>query len=84
VLETVPAVVVVLDAQGGVVELNRAGEELTGYSGEEIRGRKLWEAGLVPEESSPSRAKCSPVCVPAILRIAMRITGSPRTGGGGY
>ena len=50
VLETVPAVVVVLDAQGRVVELNRAGEELTGYSGEEIRGRKLWETGLVPEE----------------------------------
>ena len=49
-LETVPAVVVVLDAQGGVVELNRAGEELTGYSGEELRGRKLWETGLVPEE----------------------------------
>ena len=49
-LETVPAVVVVLDAQGRVVELNRAGEELTGYSGEEIRGRKLWETGLVPEE----------------------------------
>jgi PAS domain S-box-containing protein len=50
VLETVPAVVVVLDAQGGVVDLNRAGEELAGYSGEEIRGRKLWETGLVPEE----------------------------------
>ncbi len=49
-LETVPAVVVVLDAQGRVVELNRAGEELTGYSGEEIRGRELWETGLVPEE----------------------------------
>ena len=51
-LETVPAVVVVLDAQGRLVELNRAGEELTGYSGEElrIRGRKLWETGLVPEE----------------------------------
>ena len=52
-LETVPAVVVVLDAQGGVVELNRAGEELTGYSAEEIRGRKLWETGLVPEEEQP-------------------------------
>ena len=49
-LETVPAVVVVLDAQGRVVELNRAGEELTGYSGEELRGRELWETGLVPEE----------------------------------
>jgi PAS domain S-box-containing protein len=53
VLETVPAVVVVLDAQGRVVELNRAGEELTGYSGEEIRGRKLWETRLVPEEEQP-------------------------------
>ena len=40
----------VLDAQGRLVELNRAGEELTGYRGEEIRGRKLWETGLVPEE----------------------------------
>ena len=49
-LETVPAVVVVLDAQGRVVELNRAGEELTGYGGEELRGRELWETGLVPEE----------------------------------
>ena len=52
-LETVPAVVVVLDAQGRVVELNRAGEELTGYSSEEIRGRKLWETGLVPEDQQP-------------------------------
>ena len=49
-LETVPAVVVVLDAQGRVVELNHAGEELTGYSAQEIRGRELWETGLVPEE----------------------------------
>ena len=49
-LETVPAVVVVLDAQGRLVELSRAGEELTGYSAEEIRGRKLWETGLIPEE----------------------------------
>ena len=52
-LETVPAVVVVLDAQGRLVELNRAGEELTGYSAEEIRGRELWETGLVPEEEQP-------------------------------
>ncbi len=52
-LETVPAVVVVLDAQGRLVELNRAGEELTGYSAEEVRGRELWETGLVPEEEQP-------------------------------
>ena len=52
-LENVPAVVVVLDAQGCLVELNRAGEELTGYRAAEIRGRKLWETGLVPEEEQP-------------------------------
>ena len=52
-LENFPAVVVVLDAQGRLVELNRAGEELTGYSAEEIRGRKLWETGLVPEGEQP-------------------------------
>ena len=52
-LENAPAVVVVLDAQGRVVELNRAAVKLTGYSAEEIRGRKLWGTGLVPEEEQP-------------------------------
>jgi PAS domain S-box-containing protein len=39
VLETVAAVVVVLDARGRIVEFNRAAEELTGYASEEVCGR---------------------------------------------
>ena len=35
-IETVAAVVVVLDAQGRIVEFNRAAEALTGYASEEI------------------------------------------------
>ena len=50
VLETVAAVVVVLDAQGRIVEFNRAAQELTGYANEEVRGRVVWETGLVARE----------------------------------
>ncbi len=50
VLETVAAVVVVFDVQGRIVEFNRAAEELTGYSSEEVRGRVVWETGLIGQE----------------------------------
>ena len=50
VLETVAAVVVVLDAQGRIVEFNRAAEELTGYASEEVCGRVVCEAGLIARE----------------------------------
>jgi len=49
VLSTVAAVIVILDPQGRVVRMNRAGLELTGYTEEEIRGKVVWDV-LAPEE----------------------------------
>jgi two-component system CheB/CheR fusion protein len=42
--------VVVLDGAGHIVQFNRAAQELTGYSLEEARGRRLWDFLPIPEE----------------------------------
>jgi PAS domain S-box-containing protein len=52
-LETVAAVVVVLDTQGRIVKFNRAAEELTGYASEEVCGRVGWETGPIAHEEEP-------------------------------
>ncbi|HSN14164.1 MAG TPA: PAS domain S-box protein, partial [Anaeromyxobacteraceae bacterium] len=48
-LETVGALVVVLDREGGILRWNAACERATGYSREEMLGRPFWDL-LVPEE----------------------------------
>ena len=53
VIETVAAVVVVLDTQGRIVEFNRAAEELTGYASGEVCGRVVGETGLIAQEEEP-------------------------------
>ena len=50
VLDTVGAIVVVLDSGGRIVRLNRAGCVLTGYSEDEVIGKHVWDLLLVPEE----------------------------------
>jgi PAS domain S-box-containing protein len=45
-LDTVPALVVVIDGAGRIVLFNRACERVTGYRFEEVRGRTAWE--LIP------------------------------------
>ncbi|MBM4286158.1 MAG: PAS domain S-box protein [Deltaproteobacteria bacterium] len=42
-LDTVAALVMVLDHQGRIVAFNRTCQETTGYGLEEVRGRPLWE-----------------------------------------
>lgn len=54
--EAVGALVVVLDVDGRIVYWNRSCSELTGYALEEVRGRKLWDFVLVPEEVESVRA----------------------------
>lgn len=56
ILETVGALVMVLDQEGRIVRFNRACELTTGYALEEVRGRCLWEFFLLPEEAARSRA----------------------------
>jgi PAS domain S-box-containing protein len=50
VLETAGALVVVLDREGQILRFNRACEQTTGYSSEEVVGRYVWDLLLVPEE----------------------------------
>jgi PAS domain S-box-containing protein len=55
VLHTAASLVVILDQQGRIVRFNRACEQLTGYSIDEVKGRPLWELFLLPDEVSSSR-----------------------------
>jgi PAS domain S-box-containing protein len=44
------ALVVVLDAEGRIIHFNRACQELSGYSLEEVRGRRPWDFLILSEE----------------------------------
>jgi len=50
ILDTVGALVVVLDDEGRILRFNPACELITGYSAEEVRGRCIWDLFLLPEE----------------------------------
>ena len=50
ILDTVGALVVVLDQKGRILRFNRASELTTGYSLEEVRGKHIWDLFLLPEE----------------------------------
>ena len=52
ILDTVGALVVVLDHEGRIVRFNRACELTTGYSFDEVRGKCIWDLFLLPEEVS--------------------------------
>ena len=50
ILDTVGALVVVLDQEGRIIRFNRASELTTGYSLEDVRGKHVWDLFLPPEE----------------------------------
>ncbi|AUT03514.1 hypothetical protein CLI64_25640 [Nostoc sp. CENA543] len=56
VLNTVSALVIVVDSQGKIVRFNQACEQMTGYSFDEVRGRYFWNLFLVPEEVESVKA----------------------------
>jgi PAS domain S-box-containing protein len=51
VFQTVGAMVLVLDAQGRIVRVNRACEKVAGFSLDEIRSRTLWEVFPTPKDA---------------------------------
>jgi PAS domain S-box-containing protein len=53
ILDTVGALVVVLDRQGRIIQFNRACEELTGCSFVEAQGKAIWELFLAAEDVEP-------------------------------
>jgi PAS domain S-box-containing protein len=56
VLDTVDALIVVLDKQGRIVDFNRACEATTGYASGEVQGRPFWDIFLLPEETGSVKA----------------------------
>ena len=56
ILETIGALVVVLDRQGRIVFFNKACEALTGFGFEELEGAYVWDRLLVEEEIEPVKA----------------------------
>ncbi len=59
VLETVGALVVVLDHEGHIIGFNRASEVLSGYSFDEVRGKPFFDLLLAPEDVDKVRAAFS-------------------------
>jgi two-component system sensor histidine kinase/response regulator len=53
VLDTLSALVIVLDSEGRIVRFNHACEEMTGYSGDEAIGKYIWDLLLLPEDVEP-------------------------------
>jgi PAS domain S-box-containing protein len=56
ILDTVGALVVVLDNEGRILRFNPACELTTGYSMEEVQGKYIWDLFLLPEEVARFRA----------------------------
>ncbi len=50
VLEIAGTLVVVLDREGRILRFNRACEQTTGYSSEEVLGRYIWDLFVPPDE----------------------------------
>ncbi len=50
VLDTIGALIIVLDPQGHIVRFNKACEHLTGYTFTEVEDRPFWDLFILPEE----------------------------------
>ncbi|HXB74430.1 MAG TPA: PAS domain S-box protein [Candidatus Acidoferrales bacterium] len=55
VLDTVGALVLVLDPHGRIVRFNRACERTTGYASSEVVGGHMWDLFVAPEETARFR-----------------------------
>jgi PAS domain S-box-containing protein len=56
ILDTVGALVVVLDSEGRILRFNPACELTSGYTKEEVQGKCIWDLFLAPEEADHFRA----------------------------
>jgi PAS domain S-box-containing protein len=56
VLSTASALVIVLDVRGRIVNFNKACEQATGYTFDEVKGKPFWDIFLIPEEVAPVKS----------------------------
>jgi PAS domain S-box-containing protein len=62
ILDTVGALVVVLDHEGRVIRFNRVCERITGYSQEEVEGKCIWDLFLPADDVFRYRAMFEQLC----------------------
>ena len=62
ILDTVGALVVVLDPEGRIIRFNRACEQTSGYSFAEVAGQKIWDLFMVPEEVDRFKSVFQQLC----------------------
>jgi PAS domain S-box-containing protein len=53
IFDTAAALVVVLDSQGKIIRFNRACEQTTGYTFDEVSGKRIRDVFIIPEEIDP-------------------------------
>ncbi|MBE7552517.1 MAG: PAS domain S-box protein [Anaerolineales bacterium] len=56
ILDTVDALIIVLDREGRTIRFNRTCEETTGYTFDEVRDQPFWNLFLISAEVEPVRA----------------------------
>jgi PAS domain S-box-containing protein len=56
ILDTASVLVMVLDTQGQIVRFNRACEQTTGYTGDEVLGRYFWQLFLAKQDQPSIQA----------------------------
>lgn len=56
VLDTTAALVVMLDQQGRITRFNRACEQITGHTFDEVIGKTVWDLFLLPGDIEPVKA----------------------------
>ena len=56
ILDTVGALVTVLDRDGRIVSFNHTCEEITGYSFDQVQGKKFWDLFILAEEQNATKA----------------------------
>jgi len=62
ILDTVGALVIVLDTEARIVRFNRACEQTTGWRADEVLGRNVWETVIVPEDVAATRDYFASLC----------------------
>jgi PAS domain S-box-containing protein len=62
ILDTVGALVLVLDREGRIIRFNRACEQLTGYAFAETQGKSIFDFFLIPEEVARFKILFQEIC----------------------
>lgn len=73
--QNVDSLVIMTDLHGAVLRVNRACEEISGYTSQEVRGRSAWSTFAVPEEAEPAHGRLRDSVIqpggPTIFELAL-------------